>query len=140
RVGRAVGARDPAGARLAGYTGMGLSVAMMTLTALLFWLAPQVVVGLFIDVTDPANSELLRHATMFLGFAAMFQVFDGIQVSAAGALRGFKDTRVPMVISLVSYWLLGMTVGVVLAFGFGLAGRGLWIGLVTGLATAAVLL
>ena len=65
---------------------------------------------------------------------------DGLQVSAAGALRGFKDTRVPMLISLVSYWGVGLSSGALLAFVFGLGGQGLWVGLVLGLAAAAVLL
>lgn len=140
RVGRAAGRGDVPGARLAGFTGIGMSAAVMSLTATLFWLAPGMVVGLFIDRADPANLELARQAAVFLGFAAMFQVFDGVQVSASGALRGFKDTRVPMVISLVAYWLLGLTSGALLAFRLGLGGRGLWLGLVVGLAAASVML
>ena len=70
----------------------------------------------------------------------MFQVFDGLQVSASGALRGLKDTRTPMLISLFAYWGVGLGVGVWLAFGLGWGGRGLWLGLVAGLGTAAALL
>jgi len=68
----------------------------------------------------------------------MFQLVDGLQVAAIGALRGLKDTRVPMLITMVSYWLVGLGAGVGLAFGLGLAGVGLWYGLVAGLAVAAV--
>jgi multidrug resistance protein, MATE family len=70
----------------------------------------------------------------------MFQVFDGAQVANAAALRGLKDTRVPMLVSLVSYWFIGMGSAVLLAFWFDLGGRGLWFGLVLGLAVAATLL
>lgn len=140
RVGQALGRGDPRGARRAGQVGIGLSAATMTMTALLFWLAPGVVIGIFLDPQQPQNAEVVRFATSFLAIAATFQIFDGIQVSAAGALRGYKDTALPMVISLISYWLVGISSGALLAFGLGWGGGGLWAGLVLGLATAAVLL
>lgn len=140
RVGQAVGREDPAGARLAGRVGIALSAATMTLTALLFWLAPELVIGIFLDPEAESNVQVVRFATAFLAIAATFQIFDGVQVSAAGALRGYKDTTVPMIISLVSYWLVGISSGAALAFGLGWGGRGLWLGLVLGLATAALLL
>ncbi|MEJ2357161.1 MAG: hypothetical protein P8Y13_03650 [Deinococcales bacterium] len=67
-------------------------------------------------------------------------MFDGTQVSASGSLRGLKDTRVPLLRTLVAYWLVGVPVGVWLAFGSGAGPSGLWFGLVAGLATAAALL
>jgi MATE family multidrug resistance protein len=140
RVGHAVGRRDLFGAARAGYAGMGLSALFMAFTAMIFWLLPQVVIALYLDVRNPANAEVVAFAVTFLGIAAAFQVVDGLQVSATGALRGLKDTRVPMFISLIAYWLVGMSTGAILAFGLGLEGRGLWWGLVLGLATAAVLL
>jgi len=140
RVGQAAGRKDVRGARRAGWVGMGLSVGFMTLTALTFWLLPERVVSLYLDVEAPANGAVVRAAVQFLAFAAAFQVFDGLQVSAAGALRGLKDTRVPMFISLFSYWGIGLTTGTLLAFGAGLGGRGLWLGLVVGLMAAALLL
>jgi MATE family multidrug resistance protein len=140
RVGQAVGRGDGTGARRAGTVGVALSVVAMCFTACLFWLAPGAVIDVFIDPALPANAEVVRLATLFLGIAATFQIFDGIQVSAAGALRGYKDTAVPMVISLVSYWVIGIGSGATLAFALGWGGRGLWTGLVLGLATAATLL
>jgi MATE family multidrug resistance protein len=140
RVGQAVGRGDAAGARLAGRVGVAMSVVAMCFTACLFWLAPGLVIGIFLDPGAAEHAEVVRLATLFLGIAAMFQIFDGIQVSAAGALRGYKDTTMPMMISLVSYWLVGIGSGAALAFGYGWGGRGLWAGLVLGLATAATLL
>lgn len=140
RVGQAVGRRDPASVRRAGLAGIGLAAAFMVLTATLFWTAPRLLVAAFLDPSDPANAEVVRFATSFLAIAAMFQVVDGIQVSASGALRGLRDTRVPMIISLLAYGAIGMSASVVLAFPLGLEGRGLWFGLVLGLGTAAVLL
>lgn len=140
RVGQAAGRRDGPGVRRSGWVGVSLSAGFMTLTALTFWLVPERVVALYLDVSDPANAEVVRTAAQFLALAAAFQVFDGLQVSAAGALRGLKDTRVPMLMSLLSYWGIGLTTGVLLAFRGGLGGQGLWLGLVVGLASAALLL
>jgi len=140
RVGHAVGRGDPLGTRAAGLVGILASVSVMSLTALLFWLAPRSVVALYLDVADPLNAAVVGHAVAFLGVAAAFQLFDGLQVSALGALRGLKDTRAPMLITLVSYWFVGLGSGVGLAFGLGFGGVGLWWGLVLGLAVASVAL
>jgi multidrug resistance protein, MATE family len=83
---------------------------------------------------------VVESAVGLLGIAAFFQVFDGMQATAGGALRGMKDTRIPMVVGLVSYWLIGLTSGYVFAFPLGGGAEGLWWGLVLGLAFAAVLL
>lgn len=140
RVGQAAGRRDAAGVRRAGWVGIALSAAVMLLSALTFWLLPERVVSLYLRLDDPANAAVIRTAVQFLAFAAAFQVFDGLQVSAAGALRGLKDTRAPMLISLFSYWGIGLSSGALLAFTLGLGGRGLWLGLVLGLVAAALLL
>ena len=139
RVGQAVGRADAAGVRWAGYVGMGLALAIMCATALLFWSAPRAVVSLYLDLDAPANAEVVTLAVALLGYAAAFQLFDGLQVSAAGALRGLKDTRVPMLIGFVAYWLIGLGTGASLCFGLGWGARGLWTGLLVGLAVAGVL-
>jgi multidrug resistance protein, MATE family len=138
RVGQAVGREHASGARTAGVVGMGLAVGFMCLTAVLFWTAPRAVIGLYLDLGDPVNAAVIAHASAFLRIAAMFQLVDGLQVAAIGALRGLKDTRVPMFITLVAYWPIGLGLGVYLAFGAGMQGVGLWYGLVAGLAVAAV--
>lgn len=139
-VGQAAGRRDAYGVRRAGVTGILLSAAFMACTALVFWLLPERVVALFIDTRAAENRGVVPLAVKFLAFAAAFQVFDGLQVSAAGALRGLADTRVPMLISLLSYWGIGLTTGVVAGFVLGFRGAGLWFGLVLGLVSAAILL
>lgn len=140
RVGQAAGRRDRPGVRRSGHVGVGLSALFMSAAAVCFWVFPETLIGFFLDVRDPANRDAIDLATRLLGVAAVFQVFDGIQVSAAGALRGLRDTRRPMVIGLVSYWLLGLTTGSLLGFGAGWGAVGLWWGLVIGLAAASVLL
>ena len=72
--------------------------------------------------------------------AALFQLVDGAQVIALGQLRGLQDTKVPMVLAAISYWVIGLPIGYVLAFPLGMGPHGVWVGLITGLAMAAVLL
>lgn len=139
RVGHSAGRGDPDGMRRAAQVGIGLAILVMLSTALLYLFAPLFVIGLFLGA-DAEATEIVRHATVFLAIAASFQIFDGLQVTALGALRGLKDTRFPMIISFVSYWGIGVPVGVVLAFVLDWGGAGLWWGLVFGLGTAAVLL
>jgi MATE family multidrug resistance protein len=88
--------------------------------------------------TDDAN--VASYATQLLLLAAIFQFSDGIQVTANGALRGLKDTTIPMIITTIAYWGIGMPVGWWLTFRQGLGARGMWIGLIAGLSVAAVLL
>ena len=140
RVGQAIGKRDREAARRAGFTGVFLSVGFMSTTALIFLLIPRGVVSLYLDLSSPENAAVIAVAVHLLFFAAIFQVVDGIQVTVMGALRGMKDTYQPMVLSVFSYWGVGLVSGWVLAFPLGMRESGLWIGLVAGLASAAVLL
>lgn len=137
RVGQAAGRGDRAAAERAGWTGVAMGAAFMVLTALLFWLRPGWVVWVY---TGGGAREVAEVATGLLGIAAVFQLLDGVQVTAGGALRGLKDTRTPMFVGAIAYWGVGMTA----AYGLGLAGgygvRGVWWGLVLGLGVAAVLL
>jgi MATE family multidrug resistance protein len=140
RVGQLLGAGDGVGARLAGYVGIGMSALFMSVTGVLFWTMPERIVSLYLNIHDPVNREVVHLAEALLGVAAMFQLFDGIQVSATGALRGLKDTRVPMLIGIIAYWGIGLTSGYILGLQLGLGGVGLWWGLASGLAAAAAVL
>jgi MATE family multidrug resistance protein len=105
------------------------------MSALFLLLGHDLVVSLYTD--DLAVAAL---AGTLLLFAAAFQFPDGIQVLSAGALRGLKDTRVPMWLAVVSYWGLGMPLGAGLGLGLGWGPQGMWLGLIVGLTAAAVLL
>ena len=79
-------------------------------------------------------------AAGLLPIAALFQVFDGIQVVGTGVLRGVGDTRAPMILNLLGFWVLGIPMGIALAYGAGLGARGMWWGLAAGLMAVAALL
>jgi MATE family multidrug resistance protein len=140
RVAHAAGAGDRAGARRAGLTGIGVAAGVMLAFAALELFAPRTVIGVFVNVSDPANAALIATATALLAIAALFQTVDGVQVTANAALRGLQDTRIPLLISLISYWAVGLGVGSLLAFALDLVPRGLWFGLTAGLVTAAAAL
>ena len=140
RVGQAAGAQDEAGARRAGGVAMGLATLFMAGTAVLFWTLPRPLVGLYLDLANPGNAEVVALAVQLLGVAAVFQLFDGLQVAAHGALQGLKDTRVPMAIAVATYWGIGLVTGYLWGVRGGGGPEALWWGLVTGLAAASVLL
>ncbi|MHA6641473.1 MATE family efflux transporter [Mesorhizobium sp. A623] len=140
RVGLAYGAGDPAGVTRAGWVGYGVGVGFMALAALVMISVPHLLISMFIDVDNVANAEVVAISATFLVFAALFQIVDGAQAVGAGMLRGLHDTSVPMMIAAFGYWGVGMPLGTVLAFHFGFAGVGIWIGLSAGLAVVAVLL
>jgi MATE family multidrug resistance protein len=140
RVGQMLGQGDRSGARLAGYVGMGIGATFMAGMSLLMWTIPERIVSLYLDTTDPINADVVTVAKNLLGVAAWFQLVDGIQVTANGALRGLKDTYIPMMIGIVAYWGIGLTSGYILSARMGLGGVGLWWGLAIGLAVAAMVL
>ena len=107
----------------------------MACTSTLFLLTPRPRIRLFTD--DPEITEL---SVTLLGIAAMFQLFDGVQGVAAGALRGAGDVRVAFAANVAAHWLIGFPLALVLAFRIGLGAAGLWWGLLVGLAVVAVLL
>lgn len=135
RVGNALGRGDPVAARYVGTIGLAIAVVFASVSASLMFFFPQYIVALYTD--DPAVTAL---AVSLLFYAAIFQLSDGIQIGAAGCLRGYRDTRVPMIYNVVAYWLVGMTSGYYLTFGVGLGPAGMWIGMIVGLTVAAVLL
>ena len=107
---------------------------------MLFWFLPGPLVALFLDPVNPANRAAIGFAISFLAMVAAFQYFDATQAILMGALRGLKDTSVPMLIAGVGYWVVGLGFSVGLGFFTPLGGLGIWIGTVIGLAAAALLL
>lgn len=140
RVGRAEGEGDLQGMRDSAIVATGISAAFGGLMIVLFLALPHPIIGLFLDEAKPRSTEILAFGTILLAMAALFQLFDAMQVIGLGLLRGVQDTAAPMWIAALSYWAVGVPASYVLAFPLGLGGRGLWLGLALGLAVAAVLL
>lgn len=140
RVGIQYGRRDHAGITRAGWVSFVIGTAFMAAMALVFVLAPDFLISIFIDAKAPGNEEVAALAVSFLAIAAIFQIVDGAQVVGAGMLRGLHDTTVPMVFALMGYWFIGIGVGAGLAFWQGWAGIGVWVGLASGLGIVAVLM
>lgn len=140
RVGLGYGRRDPHGITRSGWTGFTLGVGFMACTALLMWIFPRPLVGLFVETGTPGGMAVMDLAIAFLAVAAIFQIVDGAQVLGAGMLRGLHDTRVPMFFALFGYWVIGIGVGALFAFRLGWGGVGIWIGLATGLAVVSVMM
>jgi len=139
RVGLFAGAGDTQGARRAGYTAMASGTAFMALCGIVIALFPRQIAELYFG-SAAVDEKVLSLTVTFLYVAAAFQVFDALQVVAAFALRGLKDTRVPMFLAAASYWLVGAPTSLILAFRFDMQGLGIWIGLAAALAAAATLM
>ncbi|WP_374012431.1 MATE family efflux transporter [Pseudoxanthomonas koreensis] len=135
RVGHALGAGDPHGVRRAVRAGYVIVLATQALSGLVLLLGHDAIVAVY--TRDAAVATL---ASVLLLYAAAFQFPDGIQVMAAGALRGLRDTRVPMFLAAASYWGLGMSLGAWLGLYRGGGAPGMWAGLIVGLVAAAVLM
>ena len=134
-VGRAIGRGDPDGMRRAAGAALLLGVGFMATTAILFTLVPAWFAGLY-----SSESAVVTLAAILIPIAGLFQVFDGTQAVAVGILRGAGDTRWPMAINILGFWLVGVPVSVWLGFRAGYGPIGLWWGFVAGLAAVAGLL
>ncbi len=135
RVGHALGRGDRAEARLAGFTGIGLCLCFEVLSALSMALLPHQIVGLY---THDAAVAAIAVSLLYMG--AIMQLSDGIQVSAMGALRGYKDTAVPTLITIVAYWGVGFPLAWLFGIPLHLGPQMIWAGFIAGLTVAAVLL
>jgi MATE family multidrug resistance protein len=140
RVGLANGAGDGAGAARAGWVAIGLGAGFMAAMAVLLTAGAGVIAAGFIDAADPQAGQVRALAATLLVMAGVFQLADGIQVVAAGALRGLADTRVPMVFAAFGYWGLALPAGIALAWWAGAGPPGIWAGLALGLAVVAGLM
>jgi MATE family multidrug resistance protein len=135
RVGNAIGRGQPEAARYAGLIGFVIVLFTQTLGASTMFFAPEFIVRIYTD-----DAAIMAIAVQLLFFSAIFQYSDGIQICAAGALRGLKDTLVPMYINILSYLVIGMSLGYYLTFNREMGPSGMWIGMIAGLTFGAVLL
>ncbi len=137
RVGSAYGRGSAEDVSRAARVAMMVAIGIAFFAALLFWMIPERLIGLYLDLGQPDAARVLATAIPLLFVAAAFQLIDAMQVTASGVLRGLKDTRTPMLIAVGSYWAVGMPIAYTLAFPLGWQGIGVWWGLAAGLAVAA---
>jgi len=138
RIGQHYGAGQLLMARLAGRVGIGFGAAVMLAFAMVFWLLPHQLIGLFLDHNDPAFRDVINLAVSLLAVAAWFELFDGTQTIAMGCIRGLKDAKTTFLVGLGCYWLIGAPSAWWMAFHLGWGPTGVWWGLALGLACAAV--
>ncbi len=135
RVGYFSGKKDPKSKQIAGYTGIAFAAAISAFSSTVMVVIPYALVGLY-----TSDTTVIEIAVGLLLFAAIFQFSDAIQVASVGALRGMKDTKIPMIITAISYWLIGFPIGYILAEHYQYQANGYWIGLIAGLSAAAIML
>ncbi len=131
-VGQALGRKDTADARRMGWMGIKIGAAFMALSAVMMFLFPRLILRLYTNEVD-----VIAVGQSLLFIAGFFQLFDGLQAVGTGALRGVGDTKTSMYLNFVGHWLIGLPLGVLLAFQLKYGAVGLWIGLSTGLLVVA---
>jgi MATE family multidrug resistance protein len=135
RVGNAVGKKDIAETRRAGFTASFLGAGVMTFAGIIFVLFRDFLPTLYVN-----DETVISYASSLLIIAALFQISDGMQAVGIGILRGLTDVKIPTAITFIAYWIVGLPVGYLLGFNFELGVQGVWIGLLLGLTTSAILL
>lgn len=137
RVGQWQGQQNFKGVQRAAYVSMSMGAIFMTIMAVVITIYPQQIIALYLDVGNPKNAQVVTLAVAMFKIAAISQILDGVQTTAAGALRGLKDTRIPMLLSFLAFWGIGLVIGYLSGFTLGLGGVGLWLGQFTGVAVSA---
>ena len=140
RVGRAVGARNPAGAARSGWAALALGGGFALLPASAFWFFGAGLAGLILDGSRPENESAFGLAVALLAVAAFFQLADALQIVARGVLQGLKDTRTPMLFVFATSWGVGLPAAAWLGIGLDLGGEGIWAGLAAAMIGACALL
>ena len=139
RVGQWLGQRNWPQIKQAATVSIGLTTLFMAIAALALIVYPQALVGLYLDLNDPANAETIRFSCTLLRVAGCGQIVDGFQRVMNGVLQGLQDTRIPMILGIAAYWGAGCTTGYWLGFHTALGGIGVWIGSYVGLTVASIL-
>jgi multidrug resistance protein, MATE family len=134
-VGQAIGRGEPGVARRRGFIAIGLACVFMLCSAVTFLLIPRPILSIYTN-----DASVIAVGVGLLAWAAFFQLFDGIQTVATGALRGLGNTRIAMLVNFGGYWLFGLPIGYLLCFHYGYGVYGLWCGLSLSLTVIAVIL
>ncbi len=138
RVGQWFGQGNWAGVRQAAAVSLAMTVGFMALAGIGLFLGARPLMGLYLDWRDPANQAVFDLGAVLLAVAGAGQILDGAQRTANGVLQGLQDTRTPLLVSIVAFWVMGLSTSYVLGFHTPLAGVGIWIGSYVGLACGSV--
>lgn len=140
RIGMSIGRHDKLGIYYASYIGMTLNFLIALLLGFIYIVFPHYLLAVDIDLTNPANAALLSQATTFLMLLALFQFADAMRIMETSILRAVKDTKFPMYISILSFWVIDMALAYWLGIVLHYAGVGIWIGLTMGVFLGAIIL
>ena len=140
RVGQLMGQNDFRGVKRSVFVSITLGIIISLLISFTFWLFPKHIAAIYLDINNPMNTEEIDAAISLIHIAGIFQLVFGIQMITMGALVGLKDTRIPTLITVLSYWAISLGGGYLIAFTLGQKGIGLWWGLTLGMTVAAIIL
>ena len=140
RMGHQLGANEINRAKLTAYVGIFLSIFFMVICAIFYWVIPKTLIAVDFDVNNPDYFLTVHLASKFLFIAAFFQIIESVRFALFGALRALKDTHFMLLVSLFSFWVIGLPFGYSLAIPIGLGGDGLWWGMVIGAGLSVILL
>jgi MATE family multidrug resistance protein len=117
---------------------IGLAILFMSSAGIVLFTFPRQIVGLYLDLNNPENTDALNISISLIKIAAFGLIFDGIQRTANGVLQGLQDTRIPVLLGTLAYWGIGLTTSYLLGFHTPLSGVGVWIGTYLGIAAASI--
>ena len=139
RVGQWFGEKDLKGIQRAGYLSIAVGLVFNIVVAIAIMFFPKSIIGLYLDLNDPANISVIKMASPLLTIGVIALILDGMQKIVYGALQGLQDPEIPLLLSIPAFWGIGLTTGYILGFERGMGGIGLWLGQSIGLAIAAIL-
>lgn len=140
QVGQAVGRKDKLGVSRAILANLTFGCSVTLVIAICYVVFARDFIGLDVNINDPSLAVLIHYAVVFLAFAGVSQFLDTLRFIAIGSLRGLKDTRIPMYVSIIAFWFIALPISWLLCFPLGFGGNGLWIGLLIGVLIGAVIL
>lgn len=140
RVGHAVGQQDLSAIRYATYVGMIFTFLCVAVIALAFKFFPTFFLSIDLNPKNTNNADLIRYASLLLSIGGLLLIFDNFRIIGFGALRGLKDTKFPMYVSFICFWLIGLSSAYVFSFVWHLKGKGIWLGLTLGIACGALII
>lgn len=140
RMSHLLGARNVTLAKQTNYAGLLITLFFMMLIGIIYWYFPMILISMDFKTSNPNNATIIAISKKFLKLCALFQLLEAIRISLFGSLRALKDTQFPLIISIVSFWVIALPIGYTLANRMKLDGEGLWLGMIMGSAFSVVTL